>query len=846
MKKIFYSVLAVATMLLSTTSCSQDEIVDITKVEGQEVNYTVQIPGTAQSRAINPYNVNVGEGKLATKLIYALYENGAHEKGILKAGFVDDAPTTGETPDGKFNVSLTLAKNINYDILFMAYNPDNCAFIMDNATAINNNLKALTIDMDNLKANQEQYDAFVGRLVNQNIHSASNHVDLKRPFAQVNAATTAEELADVAELKTEITKSKVVIYSAPTTLNIFDNSVSGSEKLTYGAEAILTKYGKTVYPTNEDIVVNGQNFKYLAMAYVLADKDGSTHDAEFTFYRSDNRDVSDLTVTGMPIQANFRTNIVGTLLTQQENYDIIIDAKFDRPAFDETGAKVVENQSDLQTVIEEAEAGENIVIKLGTDITLTEPLEIPVDKNIVIDLAGSNLTIEDAATKYAIMNLGQLTLKDSSVASRNTKTSSPSISARGIYNGYYVDADGNSTVNNQAKITIESGTYNAMGENGGAAVFNYGIAEIKGGTFTSKGGYSLNNQKGSSMTITDAIVTGGIYNEGNSLAISNGKISTNRGGYTHAIYHNGGTLTIDGGEFQGNGNEVINANSAEAIINGGTFTKVEKTSYLMAGSNMTINGGTFYAHSSNPAGHPVRPDVTVKGGTFNYEHKNIAEGYMILKTGNDTWMVVGNDNATLEHGAVLNLGGVEYNGTITAKGDLTIKGDTKIKTLKAINGGIITIEEGKTLTLNNFSFGAKENASAEYEIKGGTVVANYGFFQHGTYKLYSNFSTGYMYYSYGSDITVYGTFHSQGNGDGLDYVRGKLTIAKGGKSIHDKSLWVGQPSSWGAMNASLIIEDGGYVQANSLSVYEGSSLTYSNDEDLKYNSVTGTEYITKK
>ena len=177
---------------------------------------------------------------------------------------------------------------------------------------------------------------------------------------------------------------------------------------------------------------------------------------------------------------------------------------------------------------------------------------------------------------------------------------------------------------------------------------------------------------------------------------------------------------------------------------------------------------------------------------------------------------------------------------------LEIKVDANIKTLKATNGATIIIEDGKTLTLNNFSFGSKANANAVYEIKGGTVTANYGFFQHGTYALRSNFETGYMYYSFGSDITVYGTFHSQGKGDGLDYVRGKLTIAKGGRSIHDKSLWVGQPASWGAMNASLVIEDGGYVQANSLSVYEGSSLTYSNDADLKYNSVTGEEYITKK
>lgn len=169
---------------------------------------------------------------------------------------------------------------------------------------------------------------------------------------------------------------------------------------------------------------------------------------------------------------------------------------------------------------------------------------------------------------------------------------------------------------------------------------------------------------------------------------------------------------------------------------------------------------------------------------------------------------------------------------------LEIKADANIKALKATNGATIIIEDGKTLTLNNFSFGSSNNSDAVYEINGGTVTANYGFFQHGTYELRSNFETGYMYYSFGSDITVYGTFHSKGLGDGLDYVRGNLTIAKGGKSIHEKSLWVGQPASWGPMEASLTIEDGGYVQANNLCVYEGSSLTYYNNADLKYNKKT--------
>ena len=142
-------------------------------------------------------------------------------------------------------------------------------------------------------------------------------------------------------------------------------------------------------------------------------------------------------------------------------------------------------------------------------------------------------------------------------------------------------------------------------------------------------------------TIKNAKVTGGIYNEG-SLTIDGGDIKTIRAEYSHAIYHAGNELIVNGGSFMGNGNEVINANSSIAAIYGGTFTKDPngKTSYLMAGSNMTIYGGTFNAHTSNPAGHPVRPDVIVMGGTFNYKHTIIAAGYKIVDNGNGTWTVI--------------------------------------------------------------------------------------------------------------------------------------------------------------------------------------------------------------
>jgi|GEM_PF-523118 len=283
---------------------------------------------------------------------------------------------------------------------------------------------------------------------------------------------------------------------------------------------------------------------------------------------------------------------------------------------------LVDGVATAEALAEAVAAGGDVV--LGADITVDETVIIPEGKTVVLNFNGKTLSAADEANKYALNNHGTLTITGNGV-----------VNARGIYNGYSVD-----NPNSSAKLIIENGTFNAMGTNGGACIFNYGIVEINGGTFTSIGGYSLNNQNGSSMTIVDATVTGGIYNVGDALTINGGKITTTRGGYTHAIYHNGGVLTVNDGEFEGNGNEVINANSCVANINCGSFKKVEKTSYLLAGSNMTINNGTFVAHESNPAAHPVRPDVIVKGGTFNYQHTNIAEGYKIIDNGNGTWSVV--------------------------------------------------------------------------------------------------------------------------------------------------------------------------------------------------------------
>ena len=137
------------------------------------------------------------------------------------------------------------------------------------------------------------------------------------------------------------------------------------------------------------------------------------------------------------------------------------------------------------------------------------------------------------------------------------------------------------------------------------AINNQGAIVLTNGTITAKSAYAIVNQ--GDLVIENATINNGINGYGNSsITVTNSIVNTTRGNYSHAIRHVGtGALTIYSGTFTGNGNEVIQTESSEAYIYGGTFQKVEKTSYLIGGNKLTIYGGTFLAHESNPAAHPV-------------------------------------------------------------------------------------------------------------------------------------------------------------------------------------------------------------------------------------------------
>lgn len=376
----------------------------------------------------------------------------------------------------------------------------------------------------------------------------------------------------------------------------------------------------------------------------------------------------------------------------------------------------------LQEAVNAVQEVETII--LIDNVVLAEIVTIPADNTLTIDLNGKSISMEESiiATAYAINNLGNLTITDA--------VGGGSINARGIYNGY-----GNGGANvATAKITVVNGTINAKGTNGGgAAIFNYGVADIQGGTFTSVASYAIALQTGSTMTIGEnAIITGGINSWQSTLTITGGTISNDKSG-KHVVYAGESAVTINGGTFHNNnsGNATIMASGSTAAveITGGTFTLnivdasssylIDATSsatYTISGGSFTggiraqggtkyeIAGGTFTNEYGNYNVYEGG-DINISGGTFtgSYAQKfatdNLAAGYEL------------NADGTVVAKPVAEVNGVKYatfaeavaaahkatdKVTITLKKDITVAKSISINKLVTIdlNGKAISSAEG--------------------------------------------------------------------------------------------------------------------------------------------------------
>ena len=276
------------------------------------VNLSLQLENCLNTKAI-------ADGKSVDQLMYAVFDD--EGKIIIeKAVNENELAINALHSANGYNMSITLPMGHTYTTVFWAQNKSCKAYTVSEDMNV-------TVDYNGIN-NDETRDAFFASVTFKVEKGKTVNVMLRRPFAQINVGSYPFDYEHVLNANMKIAKSNATIYKVPNAINLLDGTVSGEADVLYTFN----------YMPEEDLLVdvdeNKENevYKWLSMSYILADvKDRSTvYQMEFQFADSKETDIIDFKsgLGSVPAARNWRTNIVGQILTGQMDFNIKIDPIF--------------------------------------------------------------------------------------------------------------------------------------------------------------------------------------------------------------------------------------------------------------------------------------------------------------------------------------------------------------------------------------------------------------------------------------------------------------------------------------------------------------------------------------
>ena len=333
--------------LISAASCQQENLEPIAKAN--KVTYTVQVADAVATKAIGDDITAVNE------LVYEVYRTEGEGVETFTEG-VDNLlyHNTAVIENGVATLELEFVNDQNFTVLFWAHKKDNGVY---NA----NDLTNVSIESPDV-ANNVNAQAFVGRdFVRDCVSDAKGKVTLHRPVSQLNIGTTKASLTgspvpfqDPIELK----GSTVKVTGLATTFNIAKMCATG------GLATEYTYTGQTV--PEEDLTVANVDYAYVAMNYVgFAANEGSTVTVSYVINTTEGN--IDNSIENVPVKPNFRTNIIGNLITSKSEYTIELDDEWGTPNAGDI--YIVKSDEDLAAAVK-ADA-EIVEIVLGADVNIS-------------------------------------------------------------------------------------------------------------------------------------------------------------------------------------------------------------------------------------------------------------------------------------------------------------------------------------------------------------------------------------------------------------------------------------------------------------------------------------------
>ena len=735
MKKLF----ALAALVLGLASC-QTEPEGFGVVTGGEVDTVVTVSLPAATRSSEQSGLeNIDLGTYDLRYIFEVYDAADNAFVIRQEKQCDDTTVT-------FPVRLIPSRDY-YFVVWADFVNQNNGEACYNVASLTN----VSIIENTWTAMNEVRDAYTGVIKVEN-YNGSKQIDdivLTRPFGKLRVVTTDMDalkslnnsgLASVnVTYTTQVCKAFNALYPAVTTpvynkeftYNLTNAGVYGEtgNNLTLFADYIFAQGTSAI------------NFNM-----VVTYTDGKTSEVTFN--------------TDIPVVRNQLTTIIGSILTDANDVEVVVDDKF--------AAK--------NTILD--------VFERGGEYTLTENIELPannliVKKDVVLNLGGytinagkpdsaemsgtdiaaitvvdgATLTIEGAGTikgtEYGVyVKKGNVVIKGGNFVAGT--------SAVQVYEGtatieggkfeatksdvYVVNCIDANWKNGTAKVAIKGGEFKNFNpaknaaEGVGTCFVADGYISVPAAEYFKvvpfKGNFTLeNNVEVSKLVVTENVTLnlngktlkgGQAYDASkgmtgidiSAITVVNGATLTIEGegtstieGAVYGVYAKDGKLIINGGYFVG-ATSAVQVSNAEVNIYGGTFSNTDDdkrytincldADWKNGNARVNIYGGSY--KDFNPA------DNAAEGAGTNF----VVPGYTSTQNG-DYWTVSYDQvSTTAELQAAINNNkaliylapNTTFEGTVVMKSNVTIYG---------LEGAVmhnINLNGSNGVTLKNITFDA--------------------------------------------------------------------------------------------------------------------------------------------
>lgn len=441
-----FNAFAAAAMAVLALACAKEPVTG----DGQtvEATFDVDVPGVEVSTK------GLSDAASVNELICQVFLNDGNYTPV------PDLNQTVTVTDKHAKVTFNLVKGQKYSFAFWAQAKGTGYYDT-------RDLRAVKMNVDAVMANEPKMDAYFAQKNFQAFSTATEKdtkITLYRAVAQVNFGTINSDRID----KLGIVKSKIKLTEVPTVFDV----VRGNMDDAYSVPAAIEFKENAL--VEEKLLAADKEYDYVATCYVFAHKDQKLTDATATFWVDIRDSKGNFTTTrtvsapNAPYKRNMRTNILGDLLTVNQDFNIVVDPDF--KGGDKTYDAVSANLEKGATVT----LAENYSVD-----SKSKGVTLGVGVTSVLNLNGKKFSNENAVTdnKAALQVHGDLTINGEGEV----------YCAGGAVNNAIIVEQG-------GHLVINGGTYNVGKANSGksnATIFVFGpdingrngSVEINGGVF---------------------------------------------------------------------------------------------------------------------------------------------------------------------------------------------------------------------------------------------------------------------------------------------------------------------------------------------------------------------------